>query len=129
MQHENRDNNTSVEALRGVVEAFVAERRWQRFHQPKNLAMSIAIEAAELMELFQWDDVAQPAAIAKDPEKMQRIREELSDVLAYTLGLANRLDIDVTAALVEKMKMNAAKYPVSEVNPTRETGDEGRDSA
>ena len=111
MQDTPRDKHTSVAALKQVVEDFVAERDWQRFHAPKNLAMSAAIEAAELMELFQWDAVQPPEVIAQDAEKMQRIREEMSDVLAYTLGLANRLNIDVSAALTEKMVANARKYP------------------
>lgn len=105
------DSRTTLAEVKAVMEAFVAERDWEKFHQPKNLAASVAIEAAELMELFQWDHVEQPEVIQADAEKMQRIREELSDVFAYTLAMANRLDIDLASALAAKMVMNRAKYP------------------
>jgi len=107
----NDDSTTTLADVKAVMEAFVAERHWEKFHQPKNLASSVAIEAAELMELFQWDDVESPAAIMADPAKMQRVREELSDVLAYTLAMANRLEIDLAGAFGMKMAMNREKYP------------------
>lgn len=106
------DDTTTLADLKAAMEAFVAERNWEAYHQPKNLAGSIAIEAAELMELFQWDPVQQPPEIIGDETKMQRIREELSDVLAYTLAMANRLDIDLSSAFTAKMAMNREKYPV-----------------
>ena len=105
------DATTTLAQVKAQMEAFVAERGWQPLHRPKNLAASITIEAAELMELFQWDGVEPPQTIQADPQKMQRIREELSDVLAYTLALANRLDIDLASAFSMKMQMNATKYP------------------
>jgi len=110
-----QDTTTPVEELKQLVAAFVAERDWERYHVPKHLAMSIAIEAAELMEHFQWVDTETPEAVMQDPERMQQVREELSDVLAYTLSLANALKIDVSSAFAEKMKKNATKYPADEV--------------
>ncbi|MFI4861198.1 MAG: nucleotide pyrophosphohydrolase [Phycisphaerales bacterium JB063] len=109
------DSTTNVETLKQLVADFVAERDWERYHVPKHLAMSIAIEAAELMEHFQWVEVESPEAVMADAERMQQVREELSDVLAYTLSLANALKIDVTTAYAEKMKKNAVKYPADEV--------------
>ena len=106
-----RDRATTLADVKAVMEAFVAERDWEKFHRPKNLAASVAIEAAELMELFQWDGVEPPETIRADAEKMQRIREELSDVFAYTLAMANRLDIDLASAFTAKMTMNREKYP------------------
>jgi len=106
------DKTTTLADIKATMEAFVAERHWQPFHQPKNLASSLAIEAAELMELFQWDAVEPPETIQADSAKMQRIREELSDVFAYTLAMANRLEIDLASAFEAKMRMNARKYPV-----------------
>lgn len=108
---QRADTTTTLANVKAVMEAFVAERDWGKFHQPKNLAASVAIEAAELMELFQWDDVEDPTAIRADPAKMQRIREELSDVFAYTLAMANRLEIDLASAFTMKMAMNREKYP------------------
>ena len=109
------DADTPLAELKQLVSEFVAERNWQRYHVPKHLAMSIAIEAAELMELFQWVGVEDPAEVKKDEQRMQEIREELSDVFAYTLSLANALDIDLSSAYAQKMKKNAKKYPADEV--------------
>lgn len=108
------DATTPVAELKKLVAEFVAQRDWQRYHVPKHLAMSIAIEAAELMEHFQWEDVEAPDAVKQDPERMQQIREELSDVLAYALSLANALDIDISDAFAAKMKKNAGKYPAED---------------
>ncbi len=91
---------------------FVDARDWRQFHNPKNLAMSVAIEAAELMEHFQWLDLPAAAKISESPEQMQQIREELSDVLCYALSLANVLEIDVSTAVREKLVKNAVKYPI-----------------
>ncbi len=99
----------SLDALRKIAAQFVDERGWERFHQPKNLAMSIAIEAAELMEHFQWREVSdKPAKTSIDSP----IAEELADVLAYVLCMANALDLDLTGAFYRKMEKNRSKYPV-----------------
>ncbi|MEM1028071.1 MAG: nucleotide pyrophosphohydrolase [Planctomycetota bacterium] len=108
------DATTTLADVKAVMETFVAERNWEKFHLPKNLAISIAIEAAELMELFQWDGVRTSEAVQQNPEQMQRIREELSDVFAYTLAMANRLNIDLALAFAAKMEMNREKYPAGE---------------
>jgi len=109
------DADTSIAQLKERVADFVAERDWQRYHVPKHLVMSIMIEAAELMEHFQWVGVESPEDVKQDEARMQQVREELSDVLAYALSLANALDIDVSAAYAEKMKKNETKYPAHEV--------------
>eukprot|EP00752_Nemacystus_decipiens_P013761 g12214.t1 len=109
------DSTTNVAELKQLVADFVAERDWQRYHVPKHLVMSIMIEAAELMEHFQWVGVESVEDVKADAERMQQVREELSDVLAYTLSLANALDIDVSSAYEAKMKKNATKYPADEV--------------
>ncbi|MEY4451529.1 MAG: hypothetical protein RLZZ380_650 [Actinomycetota bacterium] len=94
----------ALEALR----KFVAERDWKQFHTRENLAKSISIEAAELLELFQWGD---------EPDE-ERIREELADVLAYCLHLADDLGIDVDTLVVEKVAKNELKYPVEKSKGT-----------
>jgi dCTP diphosphatase len=94
----------ALEALR----KFVAERDWKQFHTRENLAKSISIEAAELLELFQWGD---------EPDE-ERIREELADVLAYCLHLADDLGIDVDDLVLEKVAKNELKYPVEKSKGT-----------
>ncbi len=103
------DSTATMDQLKLLVHQFVQERAWQSFHSPKNLSMSIAIEAAELMEHFQWTNPDAPALpIAHDAP----IAQELSDVIAYSLALASALGIDVSRALESKMEQNKAKYPV-----------------
>jgi dCTP diphosphatase len=105
------DDSTPVSDLRNLVRAFVSERNWESFHEPKNLAMSLAIEAAEVLEHFQWLTAEQSLAVKHDPQKKQEVGEELSDVLAYLLSLANVMDIDLSSAFQQKMLKNAIKYP------------------
>jgi NTP pyrophosphatase (non-canonical NTP hydrolase) len=90
----------------------VSEREWQPFQDPKNLSTSIAIEAAELMEVFQWLTTDQSLAARRDAGLWQHTCEELSDVVIYCLALANALDIDLSQAVCDKMVANARKYPV-----------------
>jgi NTP pyrophosphatase (non-canonical NTP hydrolase) len=106
------DQTTTVGELTALVEEFVAEREWQPFHDAKNLSASIAIEAAELMEHFQWVRSEDLDAIRKQPEKMAEIREEVADIAAYLLSFSHWMGIDVASALADKMKKNAVKYPV-----------------
>lgn len=108
------DADTTVAQLRAIVEAFVAERDWHQFHTPKNLAMSMAIEAAELMEHFQWLTAEQSLALADQPEKLREVGEEMADVLCYVLAMANELGLDLSTTLRNKMIKNALKYPAPE---------------
>ena len=105
------DADTTVERLRDAMRAFVAEREWEKFHTPKNLAMSLAIEAAELMEHFQWLGSADSRAVAASPDVLAEVADELADVLCYALSLANVLQIDVSSAVLGKLEKNALKYP------------------
>lgn len=105
------DDRTTVAELKALVERFVAERKWEPFHDPKNLSASIAIEAAELMEHFQWVRSEDLGAVRDDPEQMARVREEIADVLAYVVSFASTMQIDLSSALSEKMVKNAVKYP------------------
>jgi NTP pyrophosphatase (non-canonical NTP hydrolase) len=106
------DPVTTVAALRDLVRRFVDQRDWHKFHTPKNISMALAIEAAELMEHFQWLDGPASRSVGERPEKIAAIGEELADVLCYALALANELDIDVATALRDKMVKNEQKYPV-----------------
>lgn len=105
------DSQTTVEDLRQLLRDFVDERDWQQFHSPKNLAMALSIEAAELMEHFQWIDIDASRQVAKDPDKLAAVGEELADVLSYTLAMANSLGIDLSDTIRAKMIKNAIKYP------------------
>jgi len=118
------DQQTTVGQLRQLVERFVAERDWKQFHTPKNLAMSLAIEAAELMEHFQWLTPSESRAIAENAAKRSAAAEELADVICYALALANELSIDVSAAVEAKMQKNAQKYPADEYRGRWGAGDE-----
>jgi NTP pyrophosphatase (non-canonical NTP hydrolase) len=108
------DEDTTVGALRAEIARFVRERDWEQFHDPKNLSMAIATEAAELMDHFRWVRSEAAHDLARDPEKRAEITEELADVLAFALSFANAADIDITTALRAKMAKNARKYPADE---------------
>ena len=100
----------AFETLRSALRKFAAERDWDQFHFPKNLAIALSVEAAELLEHFQWLPDRESAALP--PEKRARVQEELADVLLYLIRLADKLDIDLARAAVDKMAVNAKKYPV-----------------
>ena len=105
------DTDTSVQDLRDIVRRFVDERDWNQFHDPKNLSMAIATEAAELMEHFRWLTGPQARELRNAPSDFQEVCEELADILCFTLSFANALDIDLSSALHDKMHKNAEKYP------------------
>ena len=107
------DDQTTVQSLRDMVREFVAERDWQQFHAPKNISMAMAIEAAELMEHFQWIDVDQSRKEALDDQKLADVGEELADVLCYALAIANELGLDVAQTMRRKMAKNIEKYPAA----------------
>ncbi|PKK88756.1 MAG: nucleotide pyrophosphohydrolase [Candidatus Wallbacteria bacterium HGW-Wallbacteria-1] len=100
--------------IQRTLHEFVAERDWRQFHSPKNLSMSIAIEAAELMEIFQWETVEESWKIADDEARFNHLKEELSDILAYSIGLANILNLDIEEIMMEKIEKNRKKYPTEQ---------------
>jgi len=100
----------SIHNLQEKYAEFKNERDWEKFHQPKNIAMSISIEASELMELFQWKDNVSMEKVKKDDELMEGIREELADVILYSLSMAQRLDIDIEEAVLEKLDENRKRF-------------------
>ncbi len=106
------DSTTTVADLKTRVLAFVRERDWEQFHNPKNLSMALAAETGELMEHFLWATPEQSAAIAHNPVKRQKIADELADVVIYALEFANVTGLDLSAAIDAKMAANAKKYPV-----------------
>lgn len=97
------------EELRAKLRTFVDQRAWDAFHAPKDLALSLAIEAGELLEVFQWRDVP---ATGLTPEDRHRLADELADVTMYAMLLADKAGIDLMRAVDRKLSENAAKYPV-----------------
>lgn len=99
-----------LNALRSEVRQFVADRDWEQFHTLKNLAMALAVEAAELMEPLQW--LPSDATICAPEHLRERLEEEAADVFLYLLMFCDRAGIDLVAAAHRKMAANAARYPV-----------------
>ena len=103
-------NTDSLESLRNKINAFVADRDWAQFHTPKNLAMAMIVEAAELVEQFQWDTPQESQQLSA--EKHEAVAHELADTFVYLLRLAEVLEIDLIDAANKKIELNALKYPV-----------------
>ena len=99
----------ALRELRDALRRFCAERDWDRYHAPKNLAMALSVEAAELLEHFQW--IGEDASRRLPAETLAKVREELADVLIYLVRLADQLDVDLLAAARDKLALNAEKYP------------------
>ena len=102
-----------VEAIQKRLAQFAAERDWDQFHSPKNLSMALAGEAGELVEIFQWLTEEQSKRIA-DPSTQQAVADELADITIYVLRLADKLGIDLEAAIKQKIEANAKKYPIDQ---------------
>jgi len=102
-----------LDELRLVVAEFARERDWDQFHSPKNLAMALSVEAAELLEQFQW--LSEEESLAPPSDRRQAVADEIADVLVYLVRLADRLNIDIGEAVVRKMQINAEKYPADKV--------------
>jgi dCTP diphosphatase len=100
----------SLDELRDALRRFAAERDWDQFHSPKNLAIALSVEAAELLEHFQWRTDSEAGAL--DPGKLDEIRAEMADVLLYLIRLADKLEVDLLAAASQKIRSNAHKYPI-----------------
>jgi len=105
------DSDTTLSELRELVREFRDRRGWARFHTPKNLTMAIAVEAAELMEQFQWLAQDEAWELAEDASRLKMMSEELADILIYALSFAEALHLDVATAIVDKLARNAKKYP------------------
>ena len=100
-----------VEGLQRALQRFADARDWEQFHAPKNLAAALAVEAAELLEIFQWLDEAQSRAIRPGHPRHERVAEEIADVQIYLLRLADKVGVDLDAAVRRKIARNEEKYP------------------
>jgi NTP pyrophosphatase (non-canonical NTP hydrolase) len=104
-------NQVPLEFLQKKVARFRDERKWKKHHNPKNLAISILVEAAELAEHFQWESMVKALAYKKDPAKKAKIAAELADVIIYCLSLADIMNIDFSRAITEKLALSEKKFP------------------
>lgn len=101
-----------LESIQQQLREFAEKRDWQKFHNPKNLAMALSVEAAELVEIFQWLTEAESANVATDTKLKQDAAHELADILLYAIRLADTLKIDLTTAINEKIQINHRNYPI-----------------
>ena len=96
-----------MEDLKNHIKEFIRARDWEQYHAPKNLAMALSVEAAEIVEIFQWKESEQSLT----PDELEGLRQEIGDVLVYLLELADKYEIDIIQAAKDKMALNETKYP------------------
>lgn len=101
-----------VKEIQAKLAQFAEDRDWEQFHSPKNLSMALAGEAGELLEIFQWLTEEQSSRESLTPEQLNNVSEEVADIMIYSLRLADRLGIDLEAAIQEKIRKNAERYSV-----------------
>lgn len=109
-----QSDGPDLETLKDMLRNFVRERDWDQFHTPKNLATALSVEAAELLEPFQWLVTGDRNELSG--EALAAVRLEMADVLAYLLLLAEKMDIDLCQALADKIAINARKYPADKAH-------------
>jgi dCTP diphosphatase len=102
-----------LQELRDLIRKFVDERDWDQFHTPKNLSMALSVEVAELLEHFQWLKTGSPSELKEGA--LDQIKLETADILVYLIRFADKLEIDLEAAVIEKLKLNSEKYPADKV--------------
>lgn len=107
-----KDEETTIKNLQDMIGEFCDEREWGQFHNPKDLAIGISTEAAELLEIFRFKDESQSTDALTDPAIRERISDELADVLYFTLRFSQMNGMDLSEALSKKMEKNKIKYPV-----------------
>ena len=111
------DNKSSdlidVVQVQQTMQNFVDERDWEQFHNPKNIAMALTVEAAELLEIFQWLSAEEAQNINNDPILKEKVSHELADIMLYLCRLADKTAINLQTAITEKMQLNAQKYPAA----------------
>lgn len=118
------DKRTHIQDLKDLLQEFKEQRNWEQFHDAKNLAEAISIEAAELLELFLWkDSAAVTKRIKEDEEFKQKVGEELADVFAFCINFAIATDIDIATVVRDKVAKNAKKYPIDKAKNTAEKYD------
>lgn len=100
--------------LEEVVFKFSGDRDWDQFHSIKNLSMALSVESSELVEIFQWMKEEDSNAIAQDPIKFPKVKDEIADIFIYLIRLSSKMNIDLEEAVMKKMEQNIKKYPVEQ---------------
>jgi NTP pyrophosphatase (non-canonical NTP hydrolase) len=113
MKHEKIDPVQSLDQIKTRLRNFAAARDWEQYHSPKNLAMALIVEAAELVEHFQW--LTEDQSQALPPDKLAEVEQEIADIQIYLIRLADKLDIDLAQAVDAKIELNEKKYPAEKV--------------
>ena len=106
------DNNTTINELKEEIKNFIKKRDWEKYHNLKDLAESICIEAAELLEIFQWRKIEEIEKLMEKEEFKIRISEEIADIIIYLLSMSETAKIDIANAVLNKIKKNEEKYPI-----------------
>jgi len=107
-----KDQETSIHELKEKIKSFCEARDWDKFHNAKDLAIALSIEASELLEHFRWKDEKEVSTLFENPEKREKIEDEIADVLYFLVRLSQRYNIDLSEALTRKIEKNEKKYPV-----------------
>ena len=102
----------NIDKIKNELRKFAKEREWEQFHSPKNLAMALSGEVGELSEIFQWLTEEQSYKENISDEDLEKVREEVADILLYIIRLSDKLDIDLEQAVLDKLEINKEKYPV-----------------
>lgn len=118
------DESSPIDILKEMAVRFRDEREWKQFHTIRNLAMGLAIEAAELQELFLWKSDHEAQTLLEDGAARQRLKEEMADIFIYLLYMSNDCGIDLSEAVMEKIAMNGKKYPVEKSRGSSKKYDE-----
>lgn len=108
----NSDQMTSISDLRAEVRQFIVARDWDQFHSPKDLAIGLITEAAELLELFRFRGEAEVSELLADGDFRRELRHEMADCFFFMLAMSHKLNVDLSQALAEKMALSAQRYPV-----------------
>ena len=104
---------SEFEHIKSRLRTFVSDRDWDQFHSPKNLAMALSVEVAELVEHFQW--LTEESSQNLKADKLDEVADEIADVQLYLIRLADKLEVDILKAVEQKMEKNEAKYPADKV--------------
>ena len=113
MDADTKGGSMDIEYLQAKLREFARDRDWEQYHTPKNISMALSVEAAELLEIFQWMTPDESIAVRNSQSQKQPVEDELGDILNYVLRLADVLDIDLEQAVSNKMEKNALKYPAA----------------
>lgn len=110
-----KDNETRIHELKEKIKEFCYKRDWDQFHNAKELAIALSIEASELLEIFRWKTHEEVDALFKDEKKKEDIEDEMADILYFLVRIAQKYDLDLSESLDRKMEKNDKKYPVEKV--------------